>query len=132
LIRSLPGVGERTAAVLAAYLPASFAGWGTHKKITARLQAYIGMDPRLRQSGQWTGNIKLSKRGIGPARTALFQSAFCSRPKDPQMKAYYRALRARGKTHKHAMIDLMRKQLRRLVAVLLTHQPFIPQTLLPA
>ena len=90
------------------------------------------MDPRLRQSGKWTGNIKLSKRGIGPARTALFQAAFCSLPKDAQMAAYYHGLRTRGKTHKHAMVDLMRKQLRRLVAVLVANQPFTPQTLLAA
>jgi transposase len=83
LIDSLPGFGERTAAVLAAYLPASFEGWGNAKQITARLQAYLGMDPRLRQSGKWTGQIRLSKRGIGPARTALFQAAFCSLRTDP-------------------------------------------------
>jgi hypothetical protein len=41
-------------------------------------------------------------------------------------------LRARGKTHKHAMIDLMRKQLRRLVAVLLAHQPYVQKTPLAA
>ena len=132
LLRSLPGFGERTAAVLAAYLPASFAGWGSAKNVSARLQAFVGMDPRLRKSGKWTGTIKLSKRGIGAARTALFQAAFCSLPKDPQMAAYYRGLRDRGKTHRLAMVDLMRKQLRRLVAVLLANQPYTPKTLLPA
>ncbi len=125
LIKSLPGFGERTAAVLAAYLPASLEGWGNGKKVTARLQAYVGMDPRLRTSGNWTGQIKISKRGIGPARTALYQAAFCSLKQDPQNYAYYRSLRARGKKHKTAMVDLMRKQLRRLVSVLLSNQPYV-------
>ena len=132
LIDSLPGFGERTAAVLAAYLPASFEGWGNAKQITARLQAYFGMDPRLRQSGKWTGKIKLSKRGIGPARTALYQAAFCSLAHDQENLTYYRALRARGKLHKQAMIDVMRKQLRRLVAVLLANQPYVSKTPLAA
>lgn len=132
LITSLPGFGERTSAVLAAYLPASFEGWGKPKQITARLQAYLGMDPRLRQSGKWKGKVKLSKRGIGPARTALYQAAFCSLAKDPESAAYYHALRARGKHHKQAMIDLMRKHLRRLVAVLLAHQPYVQKTTLAA
>lgn len=132
LIASVPGFGERTAAVLAAYLPASFEGWGKPKQITARLQAYLGTDPRLRQSGQWTGKIKISKRGIGSARTALYQAAFCSLIKDPENAAYYHALRARGKLHKPAMVDLMRKQLRRLVAVLYANQPYVSKTPLAA
>jgi len=132
LIQSLPGFGERTAAVLAAYLPASFEGWGKPKQITARLQAYVGMDPRLRLSGNWTGKIKLSKRGIVPARTALYQAAFCSLRSDPENHAYYQSLRARGKKHKPAMIDLMRKQLRRLVAVLLSNQPYVAKSPLAA
>jgi transposase len=132
LIASLPGFGERTAAVLAAYLPASFAGWGNAKQITARLQAYVGMDPRLRRSGQWTGKIKISKRGIGPARTALYQAAFCSLAHDVENATYYHGLRARGKRHKQAMVDLMRKQLRRLVAVLLANQPYVSRSPLAA
>jgi transposase len=134
LITSLPGFGERTAAVLATYLPASFDGWGPHKKIVARVQALFGLDPRLRQSGQWTGKVKLSKRGIGAGRTALFQAAFCSLATDEENAAYYARLRTgdghgrRSKSHKEAMVDVMRKQLRRLVAVLCSNQPFVKKT----
>jgi transposase len=132
LIASVPGFGERTAAVLAAYLPTDCTTWGKSKQVTARLQAFFGLDPRVRQSGKWTGKIKLSKRGIGPARTALYQAAFCSLAHDPENAAYYRALRARGKPHKQALVDLMRKQLRRLVAVLRSHHPFVAKTPLAA
>lgn len=125
LIQSIPGYGERTAAVMATYLPENFAGWGPKKKIVARLQALFGTDPRLCSSGTWMGRVKISKRGITSARTALFQSAFCSLRSDPQNAAYYERLRARGKDHKTAIVDLMRKQLRRLVAVLCTQQPFL-------
>jgi len=131
LIASLPGFGERTAAVMATYLPASFEGWGPRKKIVARLQALFGFDPRLRQSGQWVGKVKLSKRGIAAGRTALFQAAFCSLGHDPDNTAYYAALRAAGKQHKQAMVDLMRKQLRRLVAVLCNERPFVPSVTSP-
>jgi transposase len=134
LITSLPGFGERTAAVLATYLPASFEGWGSRKKIVARVQALFGLDPRLRQSGQWTGKVKLSKRGIAAGRTALFQAAFCSLAADEENAAYYALLRhgdghgRRSKSHKQAMVDLMRKQLRRLIAVLCSNRPFIKKT----
>ncbi len=125
LIMSIPGFGELTATVLATYLPADFEGWGNKKQIAARLQALFGMDPRLRQSGKWVGKIKMSKRGIGSARTALFQSAFCSLRNDPENAAYYHSLRDRGKSHKTAIVDVMRKQLRRLSAVLVSNQPFV-------
>lgn len=128
LIRSIPGFGECTAPVLAVYLPASFEGWGPAKKIGARLQALFGCDPRLRQSGKWTGKVRISKRGIGAARTALFQAAFCSLAHDPETAAYYQALRQRGKCHKQAIVDVMRKQLRRIVAVLISNQPFVPKS----
>lgn len=125
LIASIAGFGERTAAVMATYLPESFAGWGSRKKIVARLQALFGIDPRLRSSGKWTGTIKLSKRGIGAARTALFQAAFCSLQSDSENAAYYRRLRdVEKKEHKTAIVDVMRKQLRRLVAVLCSNRPF--------
>lgn len=125
LIASLPGFGERTAAVMGTYLPASFAGWGPRKKIVARVQALFGCDPRLRQSGKWTGKVKISKRGIAAGRTALFQAAFCSLDCDEENAAYYRKLRTIDKKeHRAAMVDLMRKQVRRLVAVLCSNRPF--------
>lgn len=132
LLASVPGFGQRTAAVLAVYLPSDFTGWGKPKQIVARLQALFGLDPRLRQSGQWKGKVRISKRGIGPARTALFQAAFCSLAHNPENAAYYQSLRARGKPHKQAMVDLMRKQLRRLVAVLRANQPFVAKSHLAA
>jgi transposase len=128
LIRSIPGFGERTATVLATYLPDTLEGWGPKKKIAARLQALWGTDPRLRSSGQWVGKIKISKRGISSARTALFQAAFCSLRTDAENAAYYAALRQRGKSHKQAIVDVMRKQVRRLTAVLYAHRPFVVQT----
>jgi transposase len=133
LIASLPGFGRRTAAVMATYLPASFAGWGPRKKIVARLQALFGCDPRLRQSGKWVGKIKISKRGIAAGRTALFQAAFCSLSHDAENAAYYKRLREiEKKDHRQAMVDLMRKQLRRLVAVLGNNRPFQIRTSAPA
>lgn len=126
LIASIPGFGQRTAAVMTTYLPPDFAGWGSRKKIAARVQALFGCDPRLRQSGKWTGKTKISKRGIAAGRTALFQAAFCSLDSDEENTAYYHRLRTvEKKEHKEAMVDLMRKQVRRLVAVLCNQRPFV-------
>ena len=132
LIASIPGFGERTAAVMGTYLPAHFEGWGSRKKIVARMQALFGCDPRLRSSGKWEGKIKMSKRGIRAARTALFQSAFCSLHSDEHNAAYYQRLReVEKKEHKAAMVGVMRKQVRRMVAVLCNDRPFEKQAAPP-
>lgn len=128
LIMSIPGFGERTATVMATYLPDSFEDWGNKKKVAARIQALCGTDPRLRSSGKWVGKIKMSKRGIRSARTALYQASFCSLRTDPENATYYETLRRRGKEHKEAIVDVMRKQVRRLTAVLVANQPFISKT----
>lgn len=126
LARSLPAFGENTTAKLLAFLPADVTHWGSKKKITAKLQGLFGTDPRLRRSGTWKGKEKISKRGIEIGRTALFQIAFSSLTCDPHCRAVYDRLRQRGKTHKEAIVDLMRKHLRRLVSVLVEQKPFVP------
>ena len=126
LIRSLPGFGAVTAPAMAAFLPEGFENWGSRKKIVAKLQAHFGCDPRRRQSGRHAGKTKVSKRGCGYARTTLFQASFCAIKHDRQMREYYREKRAKGQHHKKAVLDLARKNLRRIVAVILEDQPFEP------
>ena len=130
LIGSLPGFGKVTTAVIVAFLPEDFAQWvpgekgRCKKKLAAKLQAHFGFDPRLRDSGQHKGKVKLSKRGVEPARTAFFQASFCSLNHDPQLRAYYDKKKAEGDHHTKAIIDVMRKNLRRMVSVLIEEKPF--------
>ena len=75
----------------------------------------------------------MTKRGNELARTALFQAAFCALRVDAGLHATYRAQIAAGKHHKVAISHVMRRQLRRLVAVLKNGSPFVPdQSLAPA
>ncbi len=129
LARTLPGFGAiTTPMVLAAIPPDLWTRVQPRKRKAACLQALFGLDPRLRQSGKWTGKTKLSKRGDPGARCALYQIAFCSLTHDPQMRAYYQRLRTvKKKSHKAALIDLTRKHLRRLVAVIESGKEYQPQ-----
>lgn len=133
LAQSLPGFGVKTTPIILACVADEL--WRRpqpRKKKVARIQALFGMDPRLRESGRWKGKIKLSKRGIRAARTAMFQIAFCSVIHDPVMRAYYQHLtKVLKKKHKVALFDLARKHLRRLVAVIESGRPYQP-TNLPA
>ena len=126
LARSIPGFGAKTTPAILAFISAEHLKWGNKRTITRKLQALFGTDPRVKQSGRWKGTTKLSKRGIEIARTALFQAAFCGMKFDPQLRQYYDALKARGKHHKVAIVDLMRKQLARLVSVLVNQKSFTP------
>lgn len=132
LLRSIPGFGKITVPVLAAFLPDDFTEWVPHdgknykKKLAAKLQAHFGFDPRLRESGSSKGKVRLSKRGVEAARTALFQASRLSRRYDPEIEAYYQKKKAEGDPHNKAIVDVMRKNLRRIVAVLVDEKPFQP------
>jgi transposase len=86
LLESIPGFGPTLAAKVLAYLPREVLHSGPRRAAAARLQAFMGNDPRLRQSGQWQGQTKMSKRGVEPLRTAFFQAAFNAAQHDPQLK----------------------------------------------
>ena len=131
LAQSLPGFGEKTTPVVLAFVPPDLIERPQRrKKKVACLQAMFGIDPRRRESGKWKGRVKLSKRGIRPARTALYQIAFCSVMHDPEMRAYYQRLtKVEKKPHKVALFDLARKHLRRLIAVLESGETYQPRQL---
>ena len=126
LLQTLPGFGPITAAKLIAYLPEEVLQAGSHRTAATRLQAFMGNDPRLKESGQFKGKVKMTKRGVEPLRTAFFQAAFSASQHDPELKAYYQRKRIQGKAHKVALSHLMRILTRRLVAVLRSQQPYRP------
>jgi transposase len=84
----------------------------------------MGNDPRVRQSGQWQGHTKMSKRGVEILRTAFFQCAFTASQHDPELRSFYQRKRAEGKHHEVALSHLMRILTRRLVAVLRSGIPY--------
>lgn len=60
-------------------------------------------------------------------RTALYQASFCSLSHDPKLRAYYDKKKEEGDHHNKAIVDVIRKNLRRMVAVLNEQKPFIPE-----
>ena len=128
LVESMPGFGPTTAAKVLAYLPSQILHSGPNRKVAARLQAFMGNDPRLKESGQWKGQTKMSKRGVETLRTAFFQAAFSAAQHDPELKAFYQRKRAEGKTHHVALSHLIRILTRRLVAVLRSGKPYHPNS----
>lgn len=126
LIQTLPGFGPITAAKLIAYLPEELLQAGSNRTAATRLQAFLGNDPRLKESGQWKGQTRMSKRGVEMLRTSFFQAAFSASVSDPELKAFYQRKPAQGTPHQVALSHLMRTLTRCLVAVLRSGQPYDP------
>jgi transposase len=124
LLESIPGFGPTIAGKALAYLPAELVQRGSNRQAAARLQAFMGNEPRLKESGQWKGQTKMSKRGVEPLRTAFYQAAFSASQSDPELRSFYLRKRAQGKCHPVALSHLMRILTRRLVAVLRSQQPY--------
>ena len=126
LVESIPGFGSLNAARVLAFLPSEILYAGSNRQAAARLQAFMGNEPRVRQSGQWLGHTKMSKRGMEILRTTLFQCAFSASQHDPELRSFYQRKRAQGKHHEVALSHLMRILTRRLVAVLRSRNPYQP------
>lgn len=126
LVESIPGFAALSTGKILACLPAGLLEHGSNRVAATRLQALMGNDPRIRQSGQWKGHTKMSKRGIELLRTTFFQAAFNASLHDPELRAYYLRKRAQNKVHEVALSHLMRILTRRLIAVLRSKKPYDP------
>jgi len=107
--REIKGVSDRTVARLIADLPEVGTLSG---KAVAKLN---GVAPLAHDSGQKTGR-RLVRGGRESVRTILYMVAQVVRRYDPDFKAFYETLTAKGKPHKVIRIALARKLLVRLNA----------------
>jgi transposase len=92
-----------------------------------QLSAFAGMSPKQRQSGtSLNGKAHLCKMGSGRARAALYMAAGCAARFNPDLKATYEALQAKGKTKRSALGAVMRKLLVLMRAVLVADHDWVP------
>lgn len=92
-----------------------------------QLSAFAGMSPKQRQSGtSLNGKAHLCKMGSGRARAALYMAAGSAVRFNPDLKATYEALQAKGKTKRSALGAVMRKLLVLMRAVLIADHDWVP------
>ena len=104
-IRTIPGVGPRTAEILVACIddPHRF-------KNGRQVSAYFGLVPRQYQSGETDRNGRITKRGNPLARTILVECAWASLRYNPWAKSVYERICGKQKTRKKkAAMALARK-----------------------
>jgi len=116
-LEQIPEFGPKTVAVLRAEL-----GDMNRFSRTDQVIAYGGMDIEIKESGQWKGKAKLSKRGSGLVRQVLYLAALRSiHLEGSAFGAYYRRLVQRGLRKGSALMAVMRKMLA-VAAHLLKHE----------
>lgn len=104
LYESVRGIGQLTAATLVAELPEL--GHLEHKSLTA----LAGLAPYSKDSGRQRGYRRI-RAGRPVVRTCLYMAALSATRYNPELRDFYRRLRARGKPGKVALVAVMRKLL---------------------
>lgn len=114
------GIGDASALALLAELCVL----PEHLK-SAQISRHAGLDVRLHQSGSSVNQkARISKAGNAYIRSALYMPAMSAVRFDPNAKAFYDALVARGKTKLQAQVAVMRKYLTGLWACINSDTPF--------
>lgn len=121
LLVTIPGVSRELATILCACLSME----SQHPK---QWVAFVGLDVTVRQSGNWKGRGKLSKRGNPYLRKRLYTAAWGAQMNDPIFAEEYHKLREAGRSYRETLVILSRKILRIAFSVCKNGKPYEPQT----
>ena len=120
IINSITGVSKYMAQVFYA----SFA----HKDFTSKesMYAFVGYDPKLKDSGTFVGKACISKRWNAYVRKKLFQSAFCAVQHSKIFKDIYEKHKQRWKHHFVCVIAVVKKMIYIMFSLLKNNSRFNP------
>jgi len=122
LLDSIPGVGERTIALLLAFslAPGRFAN-------ARQVTAYAGLDPRHHESGSSVqGKTRISRVGHNLIRKGLYMPAMVTLYRTNWGKQFFARLSSAGKKPMVIIVAMMRKLLHVAFGVLKSGQKFNP------
>lgn len=122
LLKSIPGVGPQTAVTFL-----SEVGDITRFPDAKALTAFIGLDPRVHQSGtSINGKGYITKRGNKLLRTRLFNAASVAVIHPPNMfYKFHQKKLAEGKPYRVALCAVMRKMVHVIYAVWSRGTPYV-------
>ena len=126
MLTTIKGIGATLAAVFIAEI-------GDVSRFTSpeKLAAFAGLEPRMNQSGEFSGTQNhMSKRGSPYLRRAFFQAAIACNMHNPALHAIYEKKRAQGKHHNVALSAVARKLVNIIFAVMKSNQPY--QMIMPS
>lgn len=122
-LTTITGVGTTLAAVILSEIGGDIRRFSS----PAKLAAYAGVDPTVKQSGDFSGSrMKMSKRGSPYLRRAIWLASTVAAFKDPAIHALYERKRAEGKDHMTVIGHICRKMISIIFAVLRDNTPYVP------
>jgi transposase len=117
-VKSMPGVGELTAvAMVACYRRLPFLN-------ADKFVAYMGLDVRVRDSGQLKGKRRLTKKGDAELRRLMFLAGRSARRTQSRFKEAFEGMLSRGFSKTAADVAMGRKIARIAFALLRTETDY--------
>ena len=92
-----------------------------------QLAAYLGLIPKLRESGKLKGRTMLSKVGSARIRAKLYMAAVCASTHNPDIRAQKQRLLKAGKVKMQALGAAMRKLIQICFGVIKHQSKYQPQ-----
>jgi len=118
-LTSIPGIGKKTAVMLIV-ISDGFKKFGSSKQ----LAAYIGICPRIYESGNMKGKSSLCKMGMGRIRKLLYLCAWSAKKCNRACRELYDRLVEKGKAKKLALIAVAVKLLKQSFAIAVNNRTY--------
>lgn len=119
-IKSIPGIGKKTA-ILLIITTNSFKDFASSKQVSS----FLGLAPNERSSGSSVrGRSRISKTGNPIVRNHLFLCSFTASVHNPQCKALYDRIVAKGKSKKLALIAVCNKLIKQAYGISKSGLPY--------
>ena len=118
-IKTIPGIGTITGSIILSSI-------GNIERFDSilKLRAYSGMDPVVKQSGDYNITSKISKRGNPLIRYALYLSTISAIQHNPVIKRYYTRKKSDGMKGNRLLIRCFNKLLNIIYSVLNNNKDF--------
>ena len=121
-LTTIPGIGKKTA-VLLMVSTSNFKTFSNHRQVSS----FLGLAPNERSSGSSVrGKSRISKTGDGLLRNHLFMCSFTACVHNPQCKALFDRIVAKGKSKKLALIAVCNKLIKQAFAIAKSGLPYDP------
>jgi transposase len=119
LIKTIPGFATTLAGVVSTEV-----GDFNRFPSSTQFKAYVGIDPKVTQSGGSLHTGHITKRGNVHLRSAFYLAAQVARNHDPELKAFYQKKIGEGKPTRVAIVAVARKLCERVYAVVTKETPY--------
>jgi transposase len=119
-LTSIPGLGKKSASVLI-LITGGFTRFSDYKK----LSAYVGLSPRIFESGSSIrGKSRICKLGMSRIRALLYVCAWSAKRCNLACRELYERLVAKGKSKKLALIAVANKLIKLAFAIAVKNIPY--------